>query len=69
MSKAKLPQYNGGLDASQIARGMNAACRNARRLADDASLLLDAGRIPLQLRSQCYPLKKAGRRASSAALH
>ena len=29
--------------------GMNIACRNARRLADDAKLLLDAGRYPGQL--------------------
>ena len=43
MAKDKLSWYNGELSAAQIAHGMNAACRNARRLADDAKLLLDAG--------------------------
>ena len=38
MAKDKLSQYNGELSAAQIAHGMNAACRNARRLADDAKL-------------------------------
>jgi AbiV family abortive infection protein len=61
MSKAKLPQYNGGLDASQIARGMNAACRNARRLADDASLLLDAGRYPTAASVAVLSIEESGK--------
>ena len=41
MPKAKLTQYNGKLNAAHIALGMNAARRNARRLADDAKSLFD----------------------------
>lgn len=46
MGKAKLRQYKGELSAEQIAHGINVARRNSRRLADDAKLLLDAGRYP-----------------------
>ncbi|QNI03237.1 hypothetical protein HXW73_10020 [Halomonas sp. SH5A2] len=45
MSK-KLPSYKGNLSFSQIAEGMTAASENAARLAQDAKLLLDAGRHP-----------------------
>lgn len=45
MTSSKLPQFKGELSAAQIASGMNAARRNARRLADDARLLLDAERF------------------------
>jgi AbiV family abortive infection protein len=41
----KLNQYTGTLDAAQVAAGMNAALRNAKRLADDASLLLEDKRF------------------------
>jgi AbiV family abortive infection protein len=40
MLKKKLNQYKGKLSSSQIADGMNAAIRNAKRLANDAELLL-----------------------------
>jgi AbiV family abortive infection protein len=40
MVAKKLDQYTGTLEAAQVAAGMNAALRNARRLADDATLLL-----------------------------
>ena len=43
---ARQNQYKGTLNAKQIADGMNAATRNAARLADDAQLLLDNGRFP-----------------------
>ena len=42
----RLPRFRGQLTPSQIAIGMNAASRNARRLADDARLLLEHGRFP-----------------------
>jgi AbiV family abortive infection protein len=45
MSAQKLDQYTGTLDAAQVAAGMNAAARNAKRLADDASLLLESNRF------------------------
>jgi AbiV family abortive infection protein len=41
-----LSQYCGVLSPSQVAAGMNAAVANARRLAEDARLLLDAERFP-----------------------
>ena len=44
-AKKKLNQYKGRLDPTQIAGGMNAASRNALRLADDAALLLKKGRF------------------------
>ena len=44
MAKDKLSQYRGRLTPTQIANGMNAAIRNARRLADDARALLDLER-------------------------
>ena len=46
MPKSKPSQYRGKLDAAQIADGMNAAQRNARRLADDAKSLFDLARYP-----------------------
>ena len=46
MAKGQLSQYNGRLTPPQIADGMNAAIRNARRLADDARTLLDLGSYP-----------------------
>ncbi len=46
MSRKKLSQYAGSLDAAQIAQGINAARRNARRLAEDAKLLLETARYP-----------------------
>ena len=46
MAKGQLSQYNGRLTSPQIADGMNAAIRNARRLADDARTLLDLGSYP-----------------------
>ncbi|WLG51111.1 hypothetical protein [Pseudomonas sp. FP1742] len=41
----KLDSYKGPLSNSQTANGMNAALRNAVRLAKDARLLLDADRL------------------------
>jgi AbiV family abortive infection protein len=41
MSAQKLNQFMGTLTADQVVAGMNAAIRNAKRLADDAALLLD----------------------------
>lgn len=45
MTKKKLDQYKGHLNAEQIAAGINAATRNANRLAEDARLLLEAKRF------------------------
>jgi AbiV family abortive infection protein len=44
MVKKRLNQYKGRLSSSQIADGMNAAIRNAKRLAEDAEILLKGKR-------------------------
>jgi AbiV family abortive infection protein len=46
MAKRKLNQYKGQLSTSQIAEGMNASIRNAKRLAEDAELLWERKRYP-----------------------
>lgn len=61
MSKGKLPQYKGELDAAQIADGVNAACRNARRLAADAQLLLDACRYPTAASLASLSIEESGK--------
>ena len=61
MAKNKLSQYNGELSAAQIAHGMNAARRNARRLADDAKLLLDAGRYPTAASIAALSIEESGK--------
>lgn len=42
----KLNGYKGTLTPQQIADGINAANKNANRLANDAKILLDANRDP-----------------------
>jgi len=44
--KKKLNAYRGRLTTAQIAQGMNAAAKNAQRLAGDAVALLEAHRSP-----------------------
>ena len=39
--KKKLPQYKGKLNAANIAAGMNAAIKNARRLFNSAEILFE----------------------------
>ena len=63
MAKNKLSHYNGELSAAQIADGMNAACRNARRLADDAKLLLDAGRYPTAASIAALSIEESGKKS------
>lgn len=43
---ASIAPFRGPLTAGEVADGINAAIRNARRLAADAKILLDAGRYP-----------------------
>ena len=56
-----LPQYKGKLDPEQIAQGMNAARRNARRLADDAKLLLSAKRYPTATSLATLSIEESGK--------
>ena len=44
--KTQVKPYRGTLSAQQIVDGMNAAIRNARRLAYDAKTMLERSRYP-----------------------
>ena len=61
MTKARATKYRGELTAAQIADGMNAARRNARRLADDAKLLLDAGSYPTAAALAALSVEESGK--------
>jgi AbiV family abortive infection protein len=58
---SKLPQFRGTLGAQQVADGMNAAYRNAKRLVDDARLLFDAGRFPSAASLAVLAIEEAGK--------
>ncbi|MGE4064266.1 MAG: AbiV family abortive infection protein [Rhodospirillaceae bacterium] len=45
-SQSPLSPFRGPLTANEVAEGINAAIRNAKRLAADAKILLDAKRYP-----------------------
>ena len=45
-SNSPLSPFRGSLEANEVAEGINAAIRNAKRLAADAKILLDARRYP-----------------------
>ncbi|MNF95862.1 hypothetical protein D3C84_786310 [compost metagenome] len=57
----KLDGYKGPLCNSQIAIGMNAALKNAVRLAKDARLLLDAERFPSAVSLATLSIEEAGK--------
>ncbi len=61
MPKSKTRNCTDDLDATQIADGMNAARRNARRLVDDAKLLLDAGRYPTAVALAVFSIEEVGK--------
>ena len=61
MPAKKLNQYRGRLSPTQIADGMSAAQRNARRLVDDAKLLLDAGRFPSATSLAILSIEESGK--------
>jgi AbiV family abortive infection protein len=61
MSTKKLDQYQGWLTPAQVAEGINAASRNARRLADDAVLLLDNRRFPSAASLAVLSIEEAGK--------
>ena len=54
-------KYRGALSAAQIADGMNAARRNALRLAADARLLLDADRLPTAAAMAALSIEESGK--------
>jgi AbiV family abortive infection protein len=59
--KKKLDAYRGRLSAAQIAEGMNAAAKNARRLSEDAASLLAAGRFPTAVSIAILAIEEAGK--------
>jgi AbiV family abortive infection protein len=61
MGKRKLDTYQGRLSAAQIAAGMNAAAKNARRLAEDAATLFALGRFPTATSLALLSIEEAGK--------
>ena len=61
MPREKLSQYRGTLTPAQIAEGMNAAIRNARRLADDARTLFDLRRYPTAASIAVLSIEESGK--------
>ena len=59
--KGRPSEYRGHLTPAQVAEGMNAAKRNARRLAADAKLLLDAGRLPTAAAIAALSIEESGK--------
>ncbi|HVT24972.1 MAG TPA: AbiV family abortive infection protein [Rhizomicrobium sp.] len=61
MSKSSLDQYRGKLNPQQVADGMNAAAKNARRLLYDAELLLRESRFPSATALAILAIEEAGK--------
>lgn len=61
MSSKKLNAYRGPLSAEEITAGMNAANANALRLAEDATVLLAAGRIPTAASLTALSIEESGK--------
>jgi AbiV family abortive infection protein len=61
MAKRKLEQFKGSLTAKQIAKGINAAKANARRLANDAILLLESKRYPTAVSLAVLSIEESGK--------
>ena len=61
MGRRRLKQYSGILDAGQLAEGMNAALRNARRLTADARTMVDAERYPTAAAIAVLAIEESGK--------
>lgn len=57
----KLDAYRGRLTPSQIADGMNASARNARRLLEDAESLVSFGRFPTAASVAALSIEESGK--------
>ncbi len=64
----KLDAYRGKLSAAEIAKGMTLAGHNARRLADDAAILLAAGSFPTAASLAALAIEEAGKASILRAL-
>lgn len=61
MPKRRLDQYKAKLSPYEIAEGMNAAAANARRLVEDAELLLTHDRFPSALSLAALSIEESGK--------
>lgn len=66
--RKKLNSYRGNLTAAQVAAGINAAADNARRLCEDANILLTAGRFPAAASLSIIAIEELGKMAILEAL-
>jgi len=57
----QLNPYKGNLSLTQIAEGMNCATKNARRLADDAGILLENRRFPSAASLATLSIEESGK--------
>lgn len=57
----KLSPFRGRLSAHEIAHGMNIANANAQRLAEDAQILVSAGRIPTAASLATLSIEESGK--------
>src|SRR5437660_6163383 len=74
MATRKLNQFAGTLDPAQVAAGMNVAARNAKRLAEDAALLLEHKRFASSAALAVLSIEESGkpsilRQMASAQTH
>ena len=60
-TKRPLAMFEGRLTPSKVADGINAAERNAKRLAEDARLLLEAKRFPSAAALAILAVEEAGK--------
>lgn len=61
MGKKRLDQYKGRLSALKVAEGINAALQNAKRLADDADLLLKKKKYPSAASLAILSIEESGK--------
>jgi AbiV family abortive infection protein len=61
MAKQSLTPYEGGLSAEEVAAGMSAAARNARRLYEDAKVLAAASRFASACALAILAIEEAGK--------
>jgi AbiV family abortive infection protein len=59
----QVPQYVGPLSPAQVASGINAASKNAKRLADDAKLLLENKSFPSAIALSALSIEETGKAA------
>lgn len=61
MKQGRPEEYRGPLSHEQVAEGINVARRNARRLASDAMLLLEAQRYPTATALAALSIEESGK--------